>query len=193
MSPDIIAQRIAIAKDVLQLIKLINVTPGCYIYHKDYGSLDHSLPLKESMDPKFLRSCNTCAIGGMFLGYVRLYNSATVKDCRWLGRDYDEQNIPKPLLEIFGIRQLAIIEAAFEGKIYGDKGIYDFEFTELNFINLCGQRWNNKYSPHDRLKYICLNIIRNKGYFIFPRDIAREANHYLSRGCKIEGDKYARD
>lgn len=185
MDQDIIEQRIAIVKDVLELIKLINVGQGMYVYHGNFENLDHNASLRDSMTPSFLRECKTCAVGSMFLGYVRLYNKATVRECNWIGHNFDSRYIPDPLKRIFGVRELAIIEAAFEGRIFGNK-TDEFEDHEVSFINHCGLELCNKYSDSKmRLKYICKNIIRNKGSFKFPRDITRKVNSVLKFGRNI--------
>lgn len=102
-------------------------------------------------------TCEVCAKGGLFASYIGRVNNFS-DDC--LGND--EDNLAhKKLREIFTLRQLAIIEFAFEGQqyIYSVNIPYDMQVKLEKFFD------DNYDDDDQRLIKICENIIKNKGTF----------------------------
>jgi hypothetical protein len=103
------------------------------------------------------KTCEVCAKGGLFVSYIGRVNNFS-DDC--LGND-ESNEAHKKLLEVFTLRQLAIIEYAFEGTqyIYSVNIPYDLEKKLHKF-------YDENYDDDDkRLIKICENIIKNKGTF----------------------------
>jgi hypothetical protein len=101
-------------------------------------------------------SCEVCAKGGLLASYIGRVNNFN-NDC--LGNDEDNE-AHKKLKEIFTLRQLAIIEYAFEGSQY----IYSVGIPR-DIQNKLFEFYENYNDDNQRLIKICQNIIKNKGTF----------------------------
>lgn len=184
MSQSISEQRIAIIKDVLKLIPKIHVQKGQYCklplkhvaepcFLPEEGCIIIGKSLQKQLNGNTLKYCQACALGSMFLSYVRVYNKVKTPNQEWLDIDY--RNIPSPLRKIFSRNQLAIIEGVFEGDLIGNK------YTKNDVIkirNLCRCCYNDFGSNNasNRLIKICKNMIRNKGIFKFPTKVVQLSN-----------------
>jgi hypothetical protein len=103
------------------------------------------------------RTCEVCAKGGLFASYIGRVNNFN-DEC--LGNDEDNE-AHKKLREIFTLRQLAIIEYAFEGTQY----IYSVDIPQ-DMQKKLEDFYDENYDDDDqRLIKICENIIKNKGAF----------------------------
>ncbi len=146
------AMRIAIAKDVLSLLKAkdsIVAKSGVYLTCScDADALINEVPLgnaQENIDV-LTKECRVCALGALFVGAVDLYNKCQLQEFGGYG------NIVNKLRDFFSDKQLYLIEGCFEGH-------WDEKFVCRGF--------HNKY-PEDaqRMKAIMRNIIRNEGNFV---------------------------
>lgn len=166
----------AVAQDVLDHLKLLNVARGTYCEGKfPDGVRDSKEQAKKYIDV-ISKDCKVCAIGACFLSYVRLYNNVTlgqlvggydtIKDDFF---DVEYYNIDHELAKVFSQRQLCLIETAFEC------GYIHFRVDDEDYKDLCHDSnefsaaisFGEKYSvPKKRLMAIVKNIIKNNGEFI---------------------------
>jgi hypothetical protein len=140
---DKVAQRVAIAKDVLKQLadKKYFARKMCYISNNvRYSGAEDLQAFLLNKNPK----CECCALGVSFLSLARLGDKLSLSD-----RDYRGTLAP-----IFGKKQVALIETTFEGwgkAIGGSKA---------------GEAFFQKYpEPNERMKAIFKNIVKNKGVF----------------------------
>lgn len=156
-------KRVAIAKDVLERIKLRLIIPysGQFIKNKDNVVENNE---SECTPQEFFnqKSCEACAKGSIFDSWVGNFNKVSwesvqdIDQCIHNGSDY-----PKELLKVFGSTMLDNIEAAFEEAVYSwhqnkkqaEKFKYFFDQeTDLD--------------SEEKLTQIMGNIIKNNGKFI---------------------------
>jgi hypothetical protein len=102
-------------------------------------------------------TCQVCAKGGLLVSYIGRVNNFSDK-C--LGNDEGDE-AHKKLREIFTLKQLAIIEYAFEGIQY----IYSVAIPHDMQNKLEDFYIENRGDDDQRLIKICENIIKNKGTF----------------------------
>lgn len=142
-------KRVMIAKDCIDRLacKLLSANTGSFITY--VGEIN-----QERVNTL---GCEVCAKGGLFASYIGRVNNFS-DDC--LGND--EDNLAhKKLREIFTLRQLAIIEYAFEGTQY----IYSVNIPHDTQNKLEDFYIENSGDDDQRLIKICENIIKNKGTF----------------------------
>ncbi len=148
--------RIAIAEDLLKQLrkrKTMAVTQGIYcdVVDLDTLCLDNNLNRGDSAQPhidKIQGSCTVCALGGMLLSHIRLFNKVDIGQLTHVG-GYD---IKGYLLDYFSKTQLSLIEGVFERWHGGDKAA------------ACA--FARKYrGDKQRLIAIMKNIVKNEGIF----------------------------
>lgn len=151
-------QRVAIAKDALAWIKAGVLIPSAGVYVEP---VDRSMrraiwyypdPDKQLRDV-FLGKCEVCAIGAMFLAKAVRFDDVAVDQFL---------NFHAKLADHFEKRQLAQIEAAFEGKIsggYGDRISLEEAAPAFAF-------YRQHREERSRLVAILTNIIDNNGEFV---------------------------
>lgn len=143
-------KRVMIAQDCIDRIKcnLLTANTGSFIVYN--GSNVNQTRVNAT-------TCEVCAKGGLLASYIGRVNNFN-DEC--LGNDEDNE-AHKKLLEVFTLRQLAIIEYAFEGTqyIYSISIPHDMQKKLEDF-------YDENYEDDDqRLIKICENIIKNKGTF----------------------------
>ena len=150
--------RIAICKDVIRHLRSLRVkSSNGYICDQDGGDACKLPPATDDAQKhvgKIAKRCEVCALGGMMLSFIRLYDDVPMKkmilfgDEIGCGRGYIESKLRR----YFTLDQLYKIEGAFED---GDglKDTFDsYEDSEENDKN--------------RLRATMLNVIRNGGKFV---------------------------
>lgn len=156
-------RRIKITEDVLHTLTRKNrfkVTPGAYCEFNIELIAPSDTQLQKIL-PKYEKHCKACAIGGLFLSHVRLFNNITLGELdntyadaledypNGVGMKADDNAMLEAMGDYFPAEMLHTIEAAFEGRL-----IY------------YGVKWVRRIPNHEnRLKAICKNIIANKGNF----------------------------
>ncbi|RJQ24579.1 hypothetical protein C4577_07355 [Candidatus Parcubacteria bacterium] len=149
---------VAVAKDVLKHLRSLKFT-GCASYCEGDGL---NISKDENVQPhisKLVKNCEVCALGGMFLSYIRLFDN--VKYEKIIEPKYYEENeyqihvdrdyIIDKFKGIFDRDVLDCIEDAYEGG------------------------WDEFYpDPRDRIKAIMKNIVKNNGRFIDDLDNVEE-------------------
>lgn len=143
-------KRVMIAQDCIDRIKcnLLTANTGSFISYQGC-----------KIDQKLVNTttCQVCAKGGLFASYIGRVNNFS-DEC--LG-NHERNEAHKKLLEVFTLRQLAIIEYAFEGTQY----IYSVSLT-TDMEDKLEEFYEENYEDDDqRLIKICENIIKNKGTF----------------------------
>jgi hypothetical protein len=142
-------QAVAVAKDVLLQLeyKKYKARTGTYISANALNLPNaYDGDLQDLMLTKNPR-CTVCAVGSAFLSMARLGDELTIGD------DYHDS-----LALIFGIRQVSLMEAAFEGWRRNDGSLSATKASRLFY---------EKYpKDQDRLRAIFQNVIDNGGKFI---------------------------
>jgi len=157
-------KRVMIAQDVLAQIKTKRYVAesGCWVQPNIKAACEKNLKDEDSVQELFakkkIKSCNVCALGGLFMSCINLNNNTTVEDLKkefYIGDFvYDDSKISNGLNRIFTQKQLILIESYFEGSQGYFKG--DNEKTLL-FLE--------SYNDDERLEMIMQNIIDNNGTF----------------------------
>jgi hypothetical protein len=116
-------KRVIVAEDCLIRIYARQILPYCGRFINDSSSFSRIPQSVQSQlnTPEVGIQCESCAKGSLFLSYVGRANKFENNDLE-SGNDIDDKQ-HKKLLEIFGVRELAYIEFAFEGQQY-----INFEF-----------------------------------------------------------------
>lgn len=190
------AQRIAIAKDVLELLKIDEVKPkrGVYI-DLDVSSGDYPARLLENGGydgdysvQQFLpyaETCTVCAIGSMVVSKCRINGDAEVLYLDGVGSNAecgDSTPLYETLEKYFPHLQLSLIETAFETNDmmwddvqddfydnYKQKNEDDADEAENAYFELVESaiKFGRKYKKDsDRLVAIMQNIVKNEGVFV---------------------------
>lgn len=143
--------RVALAKDVLaHLDSLKNVNGGtyCYLprqYFRDMPREGEVRPYLDKMD-----RCEVCALGSMFLSYIRLFDKVSFENHMSLHEEnfHARKNQILPFLQEVGFSEyeLNTIESAFE---------------------YCHMFYTSTRNYKDRLRLIMQNIIDNDGTFVY--------------------------
>lgn len=165
-------KRVVIAQDCLDRIDIGQIKPRksrflCTVYggHFNNSSIaDNSV--KDVINNNNDFECRACAKGSLFLSYVGRVNKVNFGDIRDDNEVYDADH--QKLLEIFSLRQLALIEYFFEGRqyIHVDEDGKDIHFSREDDINVTALRNRLENDGRSILYYICNNIIKNEGTFI---------------------------
>lgn len=158
---------VEIARDVILQLKKDKIRPfrGMYIGGMKSMRYSDNDDFKEVFNSGKMRYCTVCALGALIISYVSINDELTVKEvseCR------DKSKIGEVLKGIFSSEQVSLIEKVFEH--WTDEDPYDR--FEPSMIRIFYEKYSN---VEKRLVAIMRNIIRNKGEFIFPRVIRREA------------------
>jgi hypothetical protein len=157
-------QRVAIAEDVLQQLKLkkYKAETGIYVYSRELHNLRYddeaTQPGTFDLQKTLLGDtpqCDVCGLGAAFCSLARLGNNVTLDDA-------DSDSIHRTLTPIFGKKQVAMIENAFEGKTINEHAGYELSDRKTRAT----EAFYNKYdNDKDRLKAIFKNVIKNDGTF----------------------------
>jgi hypothetical protein len=157
-------KRVMIAQDVLAQLKAKRyfAESGCWVQPNIKAACEKNLKDEDSVQELFakkkIKSCNVCALGGLFMSCINLNNNTTVQDLKdetYIGDLVaDDDKLSNGLNRIFTQKQLILIETYFEGSEGYFKG--DDEETVTFFEN---------YDDDERLEMIMQNIIDNNGTF----------------------------
>jgi len=165
-------RRVMVAKDVLEHIKKGNIRPvnGNYFTlcvdearpHTSMESLQ-DLILNESEGP-----CEACAIGALFYAKVSEHNACTLGDIdassQWIQKrisPFNSGGIINNMSQAFTMRQLRVIEMAFEGLPEHENKWNPSEKEKESALKM-----HRRYrSSKGLMRAIMENIIKNKGDF----------------------------
>lgn len=179
-------QRVLVAQDVLAQIKAKRylASPGTWA-SPTYGVPDENLKGEESAQKLFatqtIKTCDVCALGGLFMSCTNLNNNTTVEE---LGQacnlgdilEYGDLKLSNGLNRIFTKKQLMLIENYFENA----EGYYAPDATDAmtDHINLFNEKYPN---PQDCLKEIMNNIVENNGTFVPSKlKVAKELSYKVN-------------
>lgn len=122
--------RVTLAKDVIAQLnaRRFVATLGSYVMTRG-ADADRLRSSKRADDAKTvfadLRACEVCAVGALFLATVERHNSVAIRDVSFSadGRHIELfSEVDRAVLHrFFSPDQMALIESAFEGDLYGDE------------------------------------------------------------------------
>lgn len=145
---------VAVAKDVLKLMRYLKLRQRSYLKPDTYGVFDKYIDKEiQPHIPAIAKKCEVCARGALVLAHAHLYDA-----CVGVPDNYDTE---KRSFKLFG-RQGTLIEAAFEmdSSFATSRGYYSPE-TAIKASDF-GANYRDK---RDRLRAIMKNIVKNKGAF----------------------------
>ena len=166
-------QRVIIASDCIIRIEANQIIPRAgSIVNKDTirGSMyKHNIADLKTLLEGDIERCTACAKGGLFLSCVGRVNKFNVAQLDGTNSQRGAEHLK--LLEFFTVKQLAVIEMAFEGGQYiGNNEYWDKGSSIVRLTERDKQRARNFYTkymnePEERLLAICRNIVKNGGTF----------------------------
>jgi hypothetical protein len=152
--------RVAIARDVIEQLRAGKLA-ACHLgfVHIEGNSLFHRLPTNAPTqlgDYATKATCQVCGIGGMLIGYARMFDGVRTKD--YFGSDNRREFIHQKLGKAgFSKKQMELVESAFETDVHHYKDIKAARRA---------QELGYQYADcDDRLTAIMKNIVKNKGTF----------------------------
>jgi len=170
--------RVEIAKDVIYRLQNPQegyyATIGAYLRFRDtQGLTDMWSLLHDDMRTDDLQQhvedmeghCEVCALGGLLLSKARLCDNVPLNNFYTIDEDgdktwaFNQNRVKNSLIDIFGKRQLSLIESAFEVTPYYANTLSFNKKTAVEF----GRRFVNS---KDRMIAIMENIIQNNGDFV---------------------------
>ena len=143
-------QRIAIVKDVIDQVRAKRFIATCGTY-VSFGARDLTLGAKLLLEQQ---ACRVCGIGSLFVSKCLKMNNSNIH--------YQTGDIHKDLADFFSIRQLELIESAFEVSYFHYGVFYIGKEEKTKSAIGFGQKYNN---PEDRLVAIMENVVKNCGIF----------------------------
>jgi len=174
-------QRVAIAKDVLEQLRLEHFVANGGSYktiHYESGKELWNFPLEKSMQTVLkeeVKTCYVCARGAILLSTIRKSNECTVEDFR-CNTDYEGGNIIER--KYFNSIELSSMERVFENWDNCNKEEQQFadflteKTREFNYIE------KSNLSQRIRLAGICRNIIENDGAWV-PANLVKKFPSWL--------------
>jgi hypothetical protein len=173
-------QRVVIAQDCLDRMNIGHLTPsrGKFIDSWDLslivvGDSDANLDGVTEVPSCSLKDrfneipvCSACAKGSLLLAFVGRINHFDVNDLNFGNNNDTTDKSHAKLLEIFDIRQLALIEMAFEDHLFITETP---EGKPLKFARSTHKKASDFFHSYEdsneRMRAICETIIENKGTF----------------------------
>jgi hypothetical protein len=170
-------KRVAIAKDVLEQIKLKRLSALSGTYFTLSSDLDGDKSIQANLNKV---ECQACALGSMMFSHIKYNNECSIGE----GFNLDSRYIKGKLHNYFDEGQLVLIETAFEqwGTNYnydGDAedyyvcdGAYSGDFlTDLGLnkddLDRAGEYFDeDSFTDEEKLVKIMKNIVKNKGTFV---------------------------
>ena len=167
-------QRVAIAKDVLEQIRIKRFTPysGKYIssinfknglYKSEMGSKD----IKSNFAK--IKNCSVCAMGACLMSATKFANKLNFEDVGVHRTDFKDEKVKDLFSSIFSPEQLLLIEIAFEGNDSGaDRMGYDIfgaDYPTCEITQKCDEFYLKYEDEKSRMVAIMKNLIKNKGEF----------------------------
>tara|TARA_R110000868_G_scaffold1729_1_gene13860 strand:- start:956 stop:1504 length:549 start_codon:yes stop_codon:yes gene_type:complete len=160
-------KKILIAKDILANLKLKKYIANSGSYF-DKATLGDTIGYESDLQENFnkIENCYCCQLGACLLSSTKFQNKLTPDDLSG-----SNSSSWKQLLNIFTIRELAIMEQCFEGGSYFDQSIvaYDtFQYVlDSDLKEKCDDFQYHFDSDEDRMKAICNNIIKGKQIYSY--------------------------
>jgi hypothetical protein len=141
---------------------LLDIDHACFYDTKT--SDEAAKAIQTSLLNPELKDCYTCALGGMFLSSVRVGNRYSGK----IAVGSDDEPVYDQLEKYFDIKQLAIIEYAFENDTVAGRMRNISRYHDPILAHEAGlESFRTRYTESsDRLRAIMNNIIHNKGTFV---------------------------
>ena len=168
---------VEIARDVIAQLRLTRIvaSPGNYLIINDRNP-ESSLYLldnepyngsfKDALKKHKQITCEVCAIGSVYIGYINRFNNVTTDQAR----ETDRLDMLQTLSKIFTEDQLCLMEAAFEGSwVYEASWFQALDNnSRYNFNSLIDDYYRKYLTANELLRAIMLNVIRHNGEFRLP-------------------------
>lgn len=163
---------VAIAKDVLSNIRLLNIKQGSYIVISNTMTAEDNGVQMQKLLPRILNNkkpCRVCALGACMLSHVKLFNKFKLEsddlDPSYLAEgefsdvELGDDKFRGDLVKSMGEINVSLIECAFEQTYHhGNESIDQSRSAEV---------FGKQYSdPVIRLRKIMKNLIKNDGEFV---------------------------
>ena len=163
-------KRVIIAQDCLDRIKLEQIIPFSGRFCDVKPNFEYSdKNIKNELNSYKGVICSACAKGSLFMSYVGRTNKYNFNN---IEGDNDRNNKDhSKLLQIFTLRQLALIEYVFEGTQHihydkkGERITFYYYYDVLEFRNKVFNLKGDGDKDTKLMIAICNNIIENKGTF----------------------------
>lgn len=168
-------KRVAIAKDVLEQLKLKIYTAdsGRYVAYLRFIDTENYPGKNEDIKTNFdkIQHCYVCAMGACLMSATKFANKLNFSDIGSTIGDLRNEKVKKLFSSIFDPKQLLMIEIAFEGDTMRENayriGYEIFNVDNDNDLRHSCHKFYRRYEENDeeRLIAIMKNIIKNKGEF----------------------------
>ncbi len=157
-------KRITVAKDVIDRVKFGQIIPKKGDFMGDYSAIVNGKKCNDIVEESPLKNasmeCHACGKGGLFLSYLGITEEVNLSYFNTFISAKLNSDAMIMLSKIFSLKQLTLIETAFEGRSF------TWNVTLKNSeISTCFQFKKKYYLEKDRLIAICKNIIKNNGTF----------------------------
>lgn len=151
-------KRVAVAKDVLLQLSESRVKASSGVWFSVYDGLTVGKQLQEELTKV---DCIVCALGGLFVGCVNLFNDFTVSRHLKKFGSLDRDDLLVKVGKLFSKKQIDLIEVAFERHAYG----WNHNLSKKETERALSFNYNN-VNADDRMRAIMNNIIKNNGQFV---------------------------
>jgi|SRR6185436_1801424 len=153
---------VKVARDVLAQLRLKRyfAEPGTYVNlnFDTYEDNVRQLSFKDFFKENKEATCNVCALGAAFVSLINIKNKCSVDEID------DHSTIFDRLEEVFGQKNMALMESAFESV-----RMVREDYDDYDMLNAAAD-WGTKfYDDNQRLRAIMLNVVRNGGDFKLPK------------------------
>lgn len=190
---------VAIAKDVLRQLKILNVAKGTYLRNTAVElpeGFDYGDSAKKHIQ-KIARECRVCALGACMISHVKLFNEFTLGDfaihmANTLETPENKNNgyftvelndgiMRERLAKHFSVRDLGIIESIFEMSDHFANRAKNGKPIASRVTALAAEIYGSTFDDStERLREIMKNVIRNKGKIVIPKQFYSEARKELA-------------
>ena len=168
-----VAKGLAVAQDVLQHLKYLNMRQGAYISGRVSQQVAKAEDLQEVVDV-VQKKCNVCLLGACLLSKARLYDQVplselfmTIEDSE-AGEIEAESDLLRVRLEdCFSHRTMSLMEAAFECTAGLAEGLTDSE-RDVQLLYGAVSFGLLHTSLSARVEAVMKNVVQNGGLFKPP-------------------------
>lgn len=131
--------------------------------------VDESASIKACVDTGLIKECRVCAMGSMFMAYIRRHNEITLKE-----KNAEWEEISEKLSSCFSMPDLAAIETIFEGGGGGTMSLDAYDREDWGISARQGRlildilRHREKLNEKDCLIKLMQNLVNHNGKLNLP-------------------------
>lgn len=156
--------RVAVMRDVVKRMRYVQYAHKAYCTATNLDFKPQSGTELQTVIRKMEKNCRVCALGGMFLSHVRLFDAVkagTGNEWEWLDTEW---NVPADVVKeslgkYFSKEELTTIEFIYE------LGRGMLEYPDATTRSLCWGFMRKVPVSTDRIRRVAQHIIRNDGEF----------------------------